>query len=83
MAATAIQDYIRFLPVLNRTPQHAVRLTYVMETDTLSVHFKKPGYATDSEMMPDDVIVRYEGGAIVGFTVLHASRRTPTTGADE
>ena len=83
MAVVDIQDYVRFLPVLNRTPQHTVRLTYDVETDTFSVNFTKPGHAGDSEMTDDDVIIRYEGGAIIGFAVLHASRRRPKTGADE
>jgi uncharacterized protein YuzE len=39
------------------------------------VNFKKPSYATDSEMTDDDVIVRYEGEQIVGLTILHASKR--------
>ena len=83
MAVVDIQDYVRLLPAVNRTPHHAVRLTYDTETDTLSVNFKKPGRATDSEMMPDDVIIRYEGEAVIGFTVLHASKRTPKIATDE
>lgn len=83
MAVIDIQDYVRFLPVLNRTPHHAVRLTYDLETDTFSVNFTKPGHASDSEMTDDDVITRYEGDAIIGFTVLHASRRTPKIATDE
>jgi uncharacterized protein YuzE len=39
------------------------------------VNDKKPGHATDSEMTDDDVIMRYEGEALIGFTVLHASKR--------
>jgi uncharacterized protein YuzE len=83
MAVVDIQDYVRLLPAVNRTPHHAVCLTYDTEADTLYVNYKKPSYATDSEMMPDDVIVRYEGDAIIGFTVLYASRRTPKIAADE
>lgn len=44
---------------------------------------KKTSHATDSEMTDDDVIIRYEGDAIIGFTVLHASRRTPKIATDE
>lgn len=83
MAVVDIQDYVELLPAVNRTPHHAVWLTYDTETDTLSVNFKKPGHATDSEMMPDDVIIRYEGEEVIGFTVLHASKRTPKIAADE
>jgi len=83
MAVVDIQDYVRLLPAVNRTPHHAVWLTYDTEADTLYVNNKKPSYATDSEMMHDDVIVRYEGDAIIGFTVLYASRRTPKITTDE
>lgn len=43
------------------------------------MNFKKPSYATDSELTEDDVIVRYEGEAVIGFTVLHASKRIKTS----
>lgn len=77
MIVEDIQDYVRLLPAVDRAPHHAVRLTYDVEADTFSVSFTKPGHATDSEMTDDDVIIRYEGDEIIGFTVLHASRRTP------
>jgi hypothetical protein len=37
--------------------------------------FRKPGHATDSDLTDDDIIVRYEKDEIIGFTLLHASRR--------
>jgi uncharacterized protein YuzE len=83
MAVVDIQDYVRLLPAVNRTPHHAVWLTYDTGADTMYVNYKKPSYATDSKMMQDDVIVRYEGDAIIGFTVLYASRRTPKITTDE
>ena len=83
MAIADIQEYLKLIPAVNRAPQHAVWLTYDAEADTLYVNYKKPSYATDSEMRHDDVIVRYEGDAIIGFTVLYASRRTPKIATDE
>ncbi|MEQ1848861.1 MAG: DUF2283 domain-containing protein [Nitrospira sp.] len=53
-------------------------MTYDAEVDTLYVNYRKPSHATDSEMTDDDVIVRYEGDEVVGFTVLHASKRIKT-----
>lgn len=75
MAIADIQEYLKLIPAVNRAPQHAVWLTYDAEADTLYVNFKKPSYATDSELTEDDVIVRYEGEAVIGFTVLHASKQ--------
>jgi len=53
-----------------------VTTTYDREADVLYVNFKKPSHATDSELADDDIIVRYEGDEIIGFTILHASQRT-------
>jgi len=75
MAIADIQEYLKLIPAVNRAPHHAVWLTYDAEADTLYVNFKKPSYATDSEMTDDDVILRYEGEEIIGFTVLHAGKR--------
>lgn len=52
---------------------------YDAEADTLYVNYKKPSHATDSEMADDDVIVRYEGEEVIGFTMLHASKRIKKT----
>jgi hypothetical protein len=70
MALADIQEYLRLIPAVNRAPQHAVWLTYDAEADTLYVNYKKPSHATDSEMTDEDVI---------GFTVLHASKRIKKT----
>ncbi len=78
MAIADIQEYLKLIPAVHRSPQHAVWLTYDAEADTLYVNYKKPSYATDSELTDDDVIVRYEGKAVIGFTVLHASKRKKT-----
>lgn len=79
MAITDFQEYLKLIPIVNRAPQRAVWLTFDAEADTLYVNFKKPSYATDGEMTDDDVIVRYEGNAVTGFTVLHAGKRSLKT----
>jgi uncharacterized protein YuzE len=66
-------------PGSERSPQHAVWLSYNTEADTLYVNFKKPSYATNSKLTDEDIIVRYEGEAVIGFTVLHASKRVNKT----
>ncbi|MBS0164971.1 MAG: DUF2283 domain-containing protein [Nitrospira sp.] len=76
MAIADIQEYLQLIPAVNRAPQHAVWLTYNAEADTLYVNCKKPGHATDSELTDDDVIIRYEGDEVIGFTVLRAKSAT-------
>ena len=79
MAIVDIQEYLKLIPAVNRSPQHAVWLTYDADADALYANFKKPSYATDSEMTDDDIIVRYEGEDVIGFTVLHAGKRMKKT----
>lgn len=69
------QNFLPFLPVVKQAPESAVWLTYDHEADVLYINFKKPSVATDSELTDDDVIVRYEKEEVIGFTVLHASKR--------
>ena len=75
MAVAEIQDYLKLLPRLKQSRDGLVWLTYDGGADTLYVNYKKPSHASDSELMDDDVIVRYEGDEVVGFTILHASQR--------
>ncbi len=77
MAVAEIQDYLKLLPRLRESREGLVWLTYDAEADTLYVNYKKPSAATDSELTDDDVIVRYQGDEVVGFTILHASQRDP------
>ncbi len=44
------------------------------------VNFEPGVEATDSELGPDDIIVRYRGEEIIGLTILHASRRSRING---
>ncbi len=75
MGINTIQEYIKILPTIRESPDASVWLTYDQDADVMYVNFKKPSVATDSELTDDDVIIRYEGDDIVGFTVLHASQR--------
>jgi uncharacterized protein YuzE len=75
MNTNYLQSYLRFLPTVQTAPQKSLWLTYDQEADVMYINFKKPGIATDSELTDDDVIIRYEGEEVIGFTVLHASQR--------
>lgn len=75
MAVKEYQTYLKLLPDVKQSPQNTMWLSYDNEADTLYVNFQKPSTATDSELTDDDVIVRYEGDHVVGYTILHASKR--------
>ena len=75
MAIADCQPFLKLLPVVKHAPGKNLWLYYDEEADTLYVNFKKPSVATDSELTDDDIIIRYEGEEVVGYTVLHASQR--------
>ncbi len=75
MNATDIGKFLELIPEVKQSPQRTLWLSYDQEADTLYVNFKKPSHATDSDLSDEDVIVRYEGDQVIGFTILHASRR--------
>ena len=75
MSVAEIQDYLKLLPKLKASREGLVWMSYDAGADTLYVNYKKPSHATDSELTDNDVIVRYEGDEVVGFTILHASQR--------
>ena len=75
MAGVDVQEYIKLVSAVQQSPRGYLWSSYDAEADVLYINFKKPSHATDSELTDDDVIIRYEGGEIVGLTVLHASNR--------
>lgn len=75
MATSHLNELLRLLPVLHRTPRKHLWLSCDPEADVLYVHFKNPAHATDRELTDDDVIVRNEGDEAIGYTLLHASKR--------
>lgn len=70
-----LNELLGLLPVVRRAPHKRLWSSYNAEADVLYVNFKKPAHATDSELTDDDVIVRYEGDEVIGYTILHASKR--------
>ncbi len=75
MAVADYQAYLKLLPAVKESPERTMWLSYDAEADTLYINFKKPSVATDSELTKDDVIVRYQDDQVVGYTILHASKR--------
>jgi uncharacterized protein YuzE len=69
-----MEDYIRLLPAVKRTPRGHLWTSYDAEADVLYVNFKRPSHATD-KLTDDDVTIRYEGEEIIGLAILHASER--------
>lgn len=75
MAIVNVKEYLRVIPAALHAPAGYFWTSYDEEADVLYVNFKKPSYATDSELTDDDIILRYEGEELIGLTILHASKR--------
>ena len=75
MGAVEVKRIMNLVPELLEVPYSRIWTTYDKEADVLYINFKKPSHADDSELTDDDIIIRYEKGEIIGFTVLNASRR--------
>jgi uncharacterized protein YuzE len=75
MAAINVEPYLRLIPEMRNLPKKNLRISYDDEADVLYINFREHSVATDSEMTEDDVIIRYDGDEITGFTVLHAEAR--------
>ena len=66
---------MNLIPAVKQAPKRYLWSSYDAEADVLYINSKKPSHATDSELMDNDVIVRYEGDEVIGLTILHASTR--------
>ena len=75
MAVVNLEPYLQLISEMRSTPQKNLWMSYDEGADVLYINFRKPSVATDSEMTDDDIIVRYDGEEIIGFTVLHAEAR--------
>lgn len=76
MAEISVNDFLSLIPAVRHAPQGYLWSSYDSEADVLYINFKKPSRATDSEITDDDVIIRYEENSVIGFTILHASKRS-------
>ena len=78
MAAVNLDQVLTFVPQVLQLQQKNIWLSYDEEADVLYVNFKKPNRADDSELLDNDVLVRYEGEEVVGITIMNASKKTST-----
>lgn len=75
MGETEIKQVLDLVPGLVGLLHSTVWTFYDKEADVLYVDFKKPSHADDAELTDDNVLIRYEGDKVVGFTIMDASKR--------
>ena len=56
-------------------PAQSIWIDYDEGADVLYMSFRKPQRATKTVELEDDVLVRTDGSAVVGVTILNASTR--------
>ena len=74
MEQAAVEETLKFIPSLLRMRRMHTWFDYDKDADTLYVSFERPQRATDSELLPDDILVRRRGNKMVGLTIMKASR---------
>jgi uncharacterized protein YuzE len=67
-------------PHLLDIPYKKMSADYDEEADVIYFNFKENNHAGESELINDDVIVRYENEDVIGMTFLNASKRCILSG---
>ena len=80
MAPVQVSDCLDAIPAVLQAPHRSMQCTYDEPADVIYMNFEPGAEATDSELGPDDIIVRYRGEEIIGLTILHASSRSRVNG---
>lgn len=75
MATVDLNRALTFVPQVLQLNQKNIWLSYDEEADVLYINFKKPSHADDSELLDNDVIVRYENNELIGMTIMNASKK--------
>ena len=71
----SIEGVFKAMPYILNFPAAKFWVDYDREADVLYISFQRPQKATDSEMLENGVILRYQGDKIIGLTILDASKR--------
>ncbi|HLP45810.1 MAG TPA: DUF2283 domain-containing protein [Candidatus Kapabacteria bacterium] len=79
IAATKVNEFIGKCMVMAsdmmRLRAQHIWLDYDKEADVLYMSFRKPQRATTTIETDDDILIRKDGNAIVGLTIMNASTR--------
>jgi uncharacterized protein YuzE len=75
MATLDLNRVLTFVPQVLQLHQKNIWLSYDEEVDVLYVNFKKPSHADDSELLDNDIVVRYEKDEVIGMTIMNASKK--------
>ena len=68
--AADLEEIYDMIPNIVKLPSKKVWMDYDEEADVLYINFEKPQHATDSELLKNNVLVRYKNDKIVGVTII-------------
>jgi uncharacterized protein YuzE len=75
MGEVEAERIMRIVPEILEMPSSQIWIDYDSKADAFYINFKKPAHADESIMSDDDIIYRYEGGNLVGITILDVKKR--------
>ncbi|MDI6731616.1 MAG: DUF2283 domain-containing protein [Candidatus Margulisbacteria bacterium] len=69
------KEVSKIIPLVLDFKQKQLVFDYDNEADVLYISFTHPQQATDSELLPNDMIINYRKKEIVGVTILNAKEK--------
>jgi len=75
MGETDVKKFMELVPGILGLMHTRLWTYYDKEADVLYMDFKKPGFADDTELTDDNIIIRYEKDEVIGITILNASKK--------
>ena len=71
----SLGQVLHTIPHLVKFPAKHFRVDYDKSADVLYISFARPQNATNSKMLDNGILLRYNNKNLVGMTVLEASKR--------
>jgi len=70
MKSVAMKEVFKTVPHLVKFPSQHIWVDFDKEADVLYISFEKPQMATDSELLENNVLLRYRKDKLVGVTII-------------
>jgi len=70
-----LHEVYSLVPHFLKLPETKMLVDYDKDADVLYISFRRPQKATDSKMLDNGVLLRYNHEELVGITILEASKR--------
>ncbi len=75
METTVVKDIFNMLPFIKKLGSKHIWFDFDEDADVLYISFERPQHATDTDILPDGILLRLRGKKIVGVTITNVSKR--------